>query len=411
MTDLYIVGVGMTPFGKYMDRSVKDMTRESVTGAVADAGGKLDDIEAAFFSNTAQGIFEGQTAVAGQTALRSMGLEDIPVSNVENACASGSTAFHLACTDLRAGQSEVALAIGVEKMYFDDKTKTFALFSGGWDIYDLDGVLERMTAIGNAMEVPAEFADDGKEKSAFMDVYGWITRHHMKHYGLTGRQIAATAAKNHFHSTMNPLSQYQNDMSVDEVLGARMISWPLTLPMCSPISDGGAAVIICREEALDRFDAKRAIKVKASVLAGGINREWADMESHITRRASMQAYEKAGVGPGDMSVAEVHDATAFGEILQTECLGFCDFGEGGRLAESGETKLGGRIPVNTSGGLESKGHPLGATGLSQIFELTTQLRGEAGARQVEGAHHAIAENGGGHYWVEEAAACITILGR
>jgi acetyl-CoA acetyltransferase len=243
-----------------------------------------------------------------------------------------------------------------------------------------------------------------------MDLYASLAKAHMRDYGTTERQLAAIAAKNHNHSTMNPLSQYNTGMSVDEVLAARMIAWPLTLPMCAPISDGAAAAILCNESALKRFPGARPIKILASVLACGSDRSPADAERHICRRAAQKAYNIAGIGPSDMSVAEVHDASAFAELLQTENLGFCEIGQGGWLAEHGHTSLGGPIPVNPSGGLESKGHPIGATGLGQIHELTLQLRGEAGARQVQNARFAVAENGGGFHGVEEAAACITILG-
>jgi len=219
------------------------------------------------------------------------------------------------------------------------------------------------------------------------------------------------AAKNHVHSQHNPLSQYQAPMTVDEVMGARKISWPLTLPMCSPISDGAAAAILCREEELHRFDKSRAVKIHATALRSGSDRKPEEFARHVTARAARDAYEIAGLGPDDMNVAEVHDATAFAELQQIENLGFCEFGAGGALTQSGATSLGGTIPVNPSGGLESKGHPVGATGLAQIFELTTQLRGEAGGRQVENARYAIAENGGGFHGIEEAIACVTILGR
>ena len=201
--------------------------------------------------------------------------------------------------------------------------------------------------------------------------------------------------------------------SVDEVLAAPPITFPLTLPMCAPISDGGAAAVLCTDEGLKRLgvDQSRAIEVKASILQTGSTRSENETDQHITAKAARRAYERAGVGPEDMDVAEVHDATAMGEIMQVENLGFCDFGDGGAAAERGDTQLGGRVPVNPSGGLECKGHPIGATGLCQIYELTTQLRGEAGARQVERARLAIAENGGGLYGIEESVAAITILGR
>ena len=349
--------------------------------------------------------------VPGEIALRDMGFREIPISNVENACASASTAFNLAWTHLKAGQSDVALAVGAEKMYSADKAKTFAVFNGAWDVHDVDNLTARLVELGRGLEPPPGRVPDNNQRSVFMDVYASLAKFHMKRFGLTERQLAAVAAKNHHHSTFNSLSQYRNDMTIEEVLAARMISWPLTLPMCAPISDGAAAAILVREEALDRFDRSRAVKVCATVQASGSDRRVEELDKHICRRAAQRAYEIAGVGPRDMSVAEVHDASAFAEIVQSENLGFCASGEGGALAESGATALGGHIPINPSGGLESKGHPIGATGLGQIYELVTQLRGEAGSRQVAGARFAVAENGGGFHGWEEAAAVITILGR
>jgi acetyl-CoA acetyltransferase len=409
--DVYLVGVGMTPFGKFLDRTVKDLTLEAVTGALADAGATKTDIEAAFFANTSQSPMEGQYMVGGEIALRGMGFSEIPMSNVENACASASTAFHLAYTNIKAGLSDVALAVGAEKLTSSDKTKSMAIFDGAWDVHGVDELTRRLLQLGEGMNPPPGREGDANMRSVFMDVYAALAKFHMKTFGTTERQLAAVAAKNHHHSTFNPLSQYRNDMSIDDVLNARMISWPLTLPMCAPISDGAAAAILVGEEALDRFERTRAVKICASVMGSGSDRKPEEVEKHICRRAALKAYDIAGVGPEDMSVAEVHDASAFAEIVQVENLGFCKFGDGGKLAERGETALGGRIPVNPSGGLESKGHPIGATGLGQIYELVLQLRGEAGQRQVENARFAIAENGGGFHGYEEAAACITILGR
>jgi acetyl-CoA acetyltransferase len=243
-----------------------------------------------------------------------------------------------------------------------------------------------------------------------MDVYAAWARFHMRTFGTTREQLAAVAAKNHQHSTHNPLSQYRASYTVEEVLAAPPITYPLTLPMCAPISDGASAAILVRESALGRFDRRRAVKICASVLVSGTDRKPEEVEKHISRRAALKAYEQAGIGPEAVSVAEVHDATAMGEIMQIENLGFFAFGEGGPASARGDTRIGGRIPVNPSGGLESKGHPIGATGLGQIYELTTQLRGEAGARQVANARFAIAENGGGVHGIEEAACCVTILG-
>jgi acetyl-CoA acetyltransferase len=411
MSAIYVVGVGMTPFGKFLEKSVKDLTDEAVSAALADAGCRKDAIGGAFFANAAQSAMEGQFMVGGEIALRAMGFSEIPITNVENACASASTAFQLACMQLRAGECDVALAVGAEKMYSRDKARTFAVFNGAWDVNDVAGVTEKLLKLAEGVEPPPEKAGDTGARSVFMDVYAALAKSHMRRFGSTERQLAAVAAKNHRHSTLNPLSQYREDMSIEEVLNARLVSWPLTLPMCAPISDGAAAAILCTEEALGRFDRARAVRVEACVLASGSDRGPDAVERHICHRAARKAYERAGIGPDDIDVAEVHDASAFAEVVQAENLGFCEFGQGGWIAERGETSLGGRIPINPSGGLESKGHPIGATGLGQIFELVTQLRGEAGRRQVEGARFAIAENGGGFHGYEEAAACVTILGR
>ncbi|HEY2561749.1 MAG TPA: thiolase family protein [Caldimonas sp.] len=409
MEKIFVVGVGMTRFGKLLDRSVKDLTREAVAMALEDAGCDLHVIGAAFFANAAQSAVEGQYMIPGQLALRAMGFSRIPIVNVENACASASTALYLACQHLRAGAADAVLAVGAEKMFTPDKEKNLAVLNGAWDVHDVAGVVRNLARIGEGIEAPETEAEGAR--SVFMDVYASLAKQHMKRYGTTPRQLAAVAAKNHHHSVHNPLSQYRSDFSIDEVLAARSIAWPLTLPMCSPISDGAAAAILCREDALDRFKGARPIRVFASVLASGSDREPDDLDEHISLVAARQAYDLAGVGPKEISVAEVHDASAMGEIIQTENLGFCAMGDGGALAERGETSLGGRIPINPSGGLESKGHPIGATGLGQIYELVGQLRNAARARQVEGARFAIAENGGGFHGYEEAAACITILGR
>jgi acetyl-CoA acetyltransferase len=408
-SEIYVIGVNMTPFGKFMERSIKSLVAEAVRGALSDAGAAVSDVDAAFYSNTTQSIMEGQHLIRGQIALRGLGFNGIPIVNVENACASGSTALHQAIMQLRAGAAEVALAVGVEKMYDEDRVKSSAVFDGGWDVHEKDNVARSLAAIGEGVETPP--GRDGGVRSPFIELYASLAKGHMKMFGTTERHLAAVAAKNHHHSTMNPLSQYRNDMTVDDVLAGRIISWPLTLPMCSPISDGAAVVVLCTRAALSRFPSARPVRVLASVLASGSDRAWSEMDRHMCRLAALKAYDQAGIGPKDISVAEVHDASAFAEIIQTENLGFCEIGQGGWLAERGETALGGRIPVNPSGGLESKGHPIGATGLAQIYELAEQLRGTAGARQVAGARFAIAENGGGFHGVEEASAVITILGR
>jgi acetyl-CoA acyltransferase len=411
LPSVYVAGVGMTPTGKFLDRSIKQLTADAVNAALADAGLATADIQAAYFSNATQGVLEGQTMVRGQIALRPLGIEGIPVYNLENACASASSAFNLAVQAVRSGEVEVALAIGAEKMFCADKAKMFSVFDGAWDLQNIEGNKTTLLAMGSGIE-PPEGSTSKAPYSLFMDIYAAFGRFHMREFGTTQRQFAAVAAKNHGHSAHNPLAQYRNTYTIEQVLDAPPITYPLTLPMCAPISDGAAAAVVCSEAALSRLaDRRRAVRVLASVVATGTTRKPEDVGQHITVKASKLAYERAGVGPQEISVAEVHDATAIGEIVQSENLGFCEFGAGGALAESGATTIGGRIPINTSGGLESKGHPIGATCIGQLHELVTQLRGEAGARQVQGARLAMAENGGGLYGIEEAVCAITILGR
>ena len=410
MGDVYIAGVGMTPFGRFPDKSVKSLTREVLDDVLADAGLARKDVQAAYFANTTQGHMEGQEFIRGPIALRSAGLEGIAVTSVENACASGATAFNLAVQFVKAGEGDVALALGAEKMYSTDKARMFSLFDSGWDIHDVEAQKAQLLALGSGL-VPPPDTTSPKPYSVFMDIYAAFCRFHMLRFGLTQRQIAAVAAKNHAHSVDNPRAQFRTAFSTEEVLAAPPITYPLTLPMCAPISDGAAAAIVCSASALGRLgiDRGRAIRVRASVLRSGTNRSSDAVEDHLTAIAARQAYEKAGLGPADVSVAEVHDATAMGEIIQCENLGLCRMGEGGEVAQRGDTSIGGRIPINPSGGLESKGHPIGATGLGQLFELVSQLRGEAGSRQVANARVAVAENGGGLIGIEEAVASVVIL--
>jgi acetyl-CoA acetyltransferase len=296
-------------------------------------------------------------------------------------------------------------------MIMSDPAKSVAAFEGSWDLSRRQSTIDKLLAMGGGATPPAG-AEPNEAHTVFMDVYAAFCRHHMALFGTTQRQMAAVSAKNHEHSVHNPRSQYRRRFSVDEVLAARSIVWPLTLPMCSPISDGAAGALVCSRTTAERLGAAfRAIRIRASVLLAGDHRDPDRLEDHVARKASARAYGVAGVGPKDIDVVECHDATAFGEILQSELLGFFELGHGGPAAERGETRLGGRISFNPSGGLESKGHPIGATGLGQVFELVAQLRGEAGLRQVEGARIALAENGGGLRGIEEAAVAITILER
>jgi acetyl-CoA acyltransferase len=382
---------------------------------LTDAGVQKKDLEAVWFSNSTWGYFQNQQCIRGQVALREAGLEGLPITNVENACAGGATAFHLAWLGVASGLYDCTLAIGAEKLYDEDKQKMFKAFWTGIDVENIPGMMSAWMNVLGDLKLDIPKSDDsegaGKNRSAFMDIYAGMCRWHMATYGTTQHQLAVIASKNHFHSSLNPYAQFQNEMSVEEIINARPVTFPLTVPMCAPIGDGAAAAILCSKNFLKKLKSPRPVKVLASLLGSGTSRGIAEEDKDIAVRLSRRGYEMAGVGPGDINLAEVHDATAFGELHQTEALGFCPPGQGGVFAESGATRLGGKIPINTSGGLESRGHPIGASGLGQINELVTQLRHEAGSRQVEGCRLALAENGGGNLGFEEAAMGFHILER
>ena len=412
MSDIFIAGVGMTQFGKQLDRSLKGLSGDAVAQAFADAGCGPADIDAVFFGNCVQGHMEGQDMIRGELVARAVGIQGVPVVNVENACATASTAVHMASAYVRSGAVDVVLALGAEKMCSPDKALMFSAFDGAWDVHETARNRDILLAMGEGVAVP-EGSVSTQPYSVFMDIYAAMSRAHMKTYGSTQAQIAAVSAKNHGHSVGNPLAQSRTPFTVEAVLAAAPIVYPLTLPMCSPISDGASAAVICNAAGLRKLAVSpgRAIRILASVLQTSSERDACDYDRHVTRLAAARAYAAAGVDPTDVDVAEVHDATAMGEIIEIEALGLVPPGEGGIAAERGETVLGGRLPVNPSGGLESRGHPIGATGLAQIYELVGQLRGEADARQVDGARVAIAQNGGGVVGVEEAVVAVTILGR
>ncbi|MNQ34833.1 3-ketoacyl-CoA thiolase [compost metagenome] len=412
MSTIYIAGIAMTVFGRHLERSLHDLAGEALQGALKDAGCQASDLGIAYYAGMTNGPLQGQISIPGQVVLSKLGIEQIPIVNVENACASGSSAVNLAVQSLKAGTTDVALAIGAEKMNIPDKMKALALFEAGWDVSRAEQNYQTLAQMGEGITPPPGSESD-KPYSRFMAIYAAMCRWHMHTYGTTQRQIAAVCAKNHQHSVHNPFSQFRKPFSIDEVLAAPPITYPITLPMCAPLSDGAAAAILCTEEGLKRIgaDKSRCIKVSASVLRSFSNRRLDQPEKHVSRLAALQAYEIAGLGPEDMHVAELHDASAMGEIIHAENLGLAPLGQGGQCAERGEFSLGGRLPINPSGGLESKGHPLGATGIGQLFELVTQLRGEAGVRQVEGARHAIQENGGGLQGIEEAEVAIHILSK
>lgn len=409
MENIYIIGVGMIRFNKYPDKTVRTMAEEATALVLEDAGLKKADLEAAFFSNTFWGMFANQHSIRGEVILRGMGIGNIPVTNVENACAGGSTALHLAYTGIRAGMYDCALALGSEKITHENKFMSLSAYSTCMDVENFERHIANLMEIGKTFTVklPEDQSAPGEGRSIFMDAYAMGARWHMSRFNSTQHQLAVICSKNHRHGSLNPLAQFQKPMSVEEVLADKSVAWPLTRAMCAPVGDGAAAAIVCSERYLKKLSGARPVKIRASVLGTGSDRHIDDPD--IGERLVKQAYEQAGLGPEAIDLAELHDATSWGELHQTESMGFCPMGEGGPYAESGATTLGGARPINTSGGLECKGHPIGASGLSQIYEIVTQLRGEADKRQVAGARIGLTENGGGNIGVEEAAMCIHIL--
>lgn len=405
--DAVIAGVGMTRFAKHPDKGLKQLGAEAVTEAAADAGIDLDDLDAAYVGNCAAGLVTGQESVRGQVVLSPLGVGKIPIVNVENACASGSTALYQACAMVTAGMHDVVLALGVEKLTHPDKTRSFAAFAGAMDVDELAEMIESLSSEGAGGEQGGGGA--GENRSMFMDVYAMAARAHMERYGTTRRQFAAVASKNSFHGSLNPNAQFRDELTVDDVLADRLIVDPLTRSMCSPIGDGAAAAVVMSPKRARELGVSAPVAVRTMVMHSGWNHT--PDEPDTVRLCAADAYEEAGLGPGDLDVVELHDASAPAEIIGYEQLGLCADGGGGALVESGDTRLGGRLPVNTSGGLLRKGHPVGATGLAQVFELTLQLQGRAGPRQVEGARTALAQNGGGKKGNDAAAMLVTVLQR
>lgn len=404
----YIGGIGMTQFGKHLDRGLKSLAGEAIHAAIADAGIDSLEIQAAYMANASAGLLTGQEMVRGQVVLHAAGLGRMPVVNVENACASASTAFNQAAAMVSCGAYDVVLACGFEKMYHVDKAVTYRALGAAVDVEARAEILAKLAAEAAASGSTSAQAGAGETRSMFMDFYASDAREHTAAYGTTAAQYAAVSAKNSFHGSLNERAQFRHVMSVDEVLAAPMIAEPLTRPMCSPVGDGGAAVILLSErKARELGVSRKAVRVRSSTLFSTWPKT-AD-EPGITDACIADAYAESGIAPSELDVIELHDASAPAELILYERLGLCAPGEGGRLVADGATRLGGTQPVNTSGGLLRKGHPIGATGIAQIVELTEQLQGRAGARQVANARLALAQNGGGSVGGQAAAQCVTVL--
>ncbi|UCE30511.1 MAG: thiolase family protein [Burkholderiales bacterium] len=376
----YVSGAGMTPFGRHPQRSLTGLGSMACLEALDDAGLAPADVQAAYCGSAMAALVQGESGL-GQSVLWELGIHGIPVVNVENACATGATALHLAWRDVAWGVRDVVLAVGVDK----------AVMPKG-------SVLKAGTT-----QLEAQLGD------VFPGLFALIAQKHMQAYGTTLRQMARVSVKNHDHGALNPLAQFNKRVTIEQVLESPMIAEPLTLFSCCPNSDGAAAAVICSERWL-RDTRRDRVRIAASVLTSGDYDPMRDLTFwNSESRAVQQAYEASGLGPGDLDLVEVHDAFTISEILHCEAIGLCEPGGGGPLVESGATTLGGRIPVNPSGGLQARGHPPAASGLAQIFEIAVQLRGEAGPRQIAGARVGLAQIMGGSKGNDAQACAVHIL--
>ena len=409
---VYVIGTHCTPFQRWPEKGFKELTRDAYLGAVQDA--QLEDpqaIEAAWFGNCVMHYW-GQPMVRGNVSFIPLVREGLfrdraPVMNVEGACATGTLALAGAYREIQAGEADITVAVGVEKLY-DPQNPAGMLpeFGKGADQLDPHEWLDHYKALGERLGQP--FSPE-PNRSIAMDTYAMQARLHMSLHGTSREQIAAACAKSHTNGSLNPLAQYRFPMTAQQVLDDRMVADPLTRSMCAPVGDGAAAAILCSEQYLKGLPARireRAIRIKAISFSGGKYR--ADNEPGLSRAAADKAYRSAGLGPQDIDLAEVHDATSFCEIYQSEMLRFCEMGQGGAFAASGASALDGKVAINASGGLVSKGHPIGATGLSMCSEIVSQLRGEAGPRQVKNARIGMQQNGGGIVGLEEFLCGIAI---
>ena len=406
MRDVAIIGVGMTRFGKLPDKGIKDLVREAATAAMADAGVEAKHLDAAYVGSAVAGLMTGQEQIKAQVTLAPMGIDRIPMINVENACASSSSALHLAWTAVAAGVYDCALVVGFEKLYDADKRKSFQALGTAVDVELFKTFLSSFEKQQSDAKILKE--GSGEKRSVFMDMYAYYTRTYMERFGLTQEHFAKLAVKSHKNGALNPHAQYQDTVTLEQVLSSGDVSYPLTRMMCSPIGDGAAAAVVCTKDKAGRFSG-RPIMIAASVLGSGTLSMQAD--DSLTKRLGPKAFAAAGIGPEDLDVIEVHDATSPSEIITLIELGVCRGEDAARSIDEGWLEVDGRCPTNTSGGLVTKGHPIGATGLGQVHEIVTQLRGAAGRRQVKDAKVGLTHNGGGILGVDAAAMAVHVFKR
>jgi acetyl-CoA acyltransferase len=374
--DVWLIGVAMTRFGRYADKDTIDLAADAALAALEDADASVDEMDL-----VAVGCLAEAAGMVGQRLLHQIGQTGVPVYNVANACATGATALRTAIMAIKAGEAEVGLAVGVEKMGKMGLLGSAGQAKGKRHTFEPSGrygaVMSPEGILGTGV-MPGVFAQAGME-------YAY------EHDGVGFEQFAKVAEKNHAHSTLNPLAQYQKRFSLDEVMNAEMIAYPNTLLMCCPTGDGAASAVVVSDEKLRSLPVdvrRRAVKVSASVMTSDPWVQGGQVQPDVntlTRQAARQAYEQAGVDPADLDLVELHDCFATAELLHYDNLGLCEPGGAGEFIDSRRPWRDGPTPVNVSGGLLSKGHPLGATGIANVYEVATHLRGEAGDRQIEGA--------------------------
>jgi acetyl-CoA acetyltransferase len=374
MREVTVAGIGTTPFGKHLDRTLGSLVGEAVDAALADAGLTAEQVESVVFSNAAEGVLSGQEMIRGQVALKDTGLAGLPILNTENACASGSAAAHLAWLSVASGQVDVAIAVGAEKLFHADKQRSFAAIESGTDL---------------------SLTHDAVAGSVMMGAYAAEARAYAEAYGDVTDALAAVAVKNRGYAEANPHAQFRTAITPDDVASSRPVADPLRLLTCSPLTDGAAALVFTA--------GGHGVRVGASTLVS--HRPGASVVERVTERV----WRATGLTPGEIDVWQLHDACAFAEILQYEQVGIAEPGKGAAAVLDGRTGPGGDAPVNTDGGLLSRGHALGATGLAQLAELGRQLRGTAGERQVAGARHALSVNSGGWMGSDYATSVATLL--
>jgi acetyl-CoA acetyltransferase len=393
MRDVWIRGAGLTPFGKHVERTARALVEEAVAGALNEAEIDASLVQAAYVGNAASGLLGGQESIRGQVVLRHTGLMGKPIINVENADASSSTALHLAWQAVAGGLHDCVAVVGYEKFDHRDHARSFRAINATMDLTELADV----------------FGPNAREaRSVLTDLYG--AQAGGDGSDRFGREVLAqVSVKNHYHGSLNPCAQYREPVSAEQVLGSRVVAGPLTRMMCAPFSDGAACLILSAGDFCRGRGQGEPVRIAASVLTSGRGDDM--RRSPSVHGAVHEAYERAAAGPEDLDVAELHDATAIGELLVYELLGFCPNGEAERLVRDRTTWLGGRLPVNPSGGLIARGHPLGATGAAQVIELYWQLSGRCGARQVPHARLALAHNVGGWVGSDLATLCFHVLQR